>query len=175
MPFAFLLRFYTVVLIEPMINPLKLPLSILFAKFIYPLLLLSPALLRHDPNSVLGYSSPLVAPLAHYLSEPGAWLLVMGTLWLLPDACTFLFWEMRENWRVYRANRPPVLRPVPVGPHGETVRGLLHLGVLIENNVVPFIIGAAWPKGRLAPAAERFLKCAKEAASPPPPRSSAAR
>ena len=44
MPFAWLIRFYTVVLIEPMLNPLKLPLSILFAKFVYPLLLLFPGL-----------------------------------------------------------------------------------------------------------------------------------
>lgn len=135
MPFAFLIRFYTVVLIEPMLNPLKLPLSILFAKFIYPLLLLSPGLLQHDSSSVLGYSSPLVGSLAGYLTEPGAWLLVMGTLWLLPDAFTFLFWEMRENWRVYRANRPALLRPVPVGPHGETVHGLLHLG--FHSGTVP--------------------------------------
>jgi hypothetical protein len=59
----------------------------------------------------------------------------MGTLWLLPDAFTFLFWEMRENWRLYRANRPDVLRPVPVGDHGETVRGLLHWG--IHSGTVP--------------------------------------
>jgi hypothetical protein len=135
MPFAFLIRFYTVVLIEPMINPLKLPLSILFAKFIYPLLLLFPGLLLPDPGSVLGYTSPLVGQMSPYLSEPGAWLLVMGTLWLLPDACTFLFWEMRENWRLYRANRPDVLRPVAVGDHGESVRGLLHWG--FHSGTVP--------------------------------------
>ena len=135
MPFAFLVRFYTVVLIEPMLNPLKLPLSILFAKFIYPLLLLFPGLLQAEPGSVLGYSSPLVGQLSAYLTEPGAWLLVMGTLWLLPDACTFLFWEMRENWRLYRANRPDALRPVPVGDHGEPVRGLLHWG--FHSGTVP--------------------------------------
>jgi hypothetical protein len=135
MPFAFLIRFYTVVLIEPMINPLKLPLSILFAKFVYPLLLLFPGVLQSDPHSFLGYSSPLVGQLAAYLTEPGAWLLVMGTLWLLPDACTFLFWEMRENWRLYRANRPDVLLPVPVGDHGETVRRLLHWG--FHSGTVP--------------------------------------
>lgn len=135
MPFAFLIRFYTVVLIEPMLNPLKLPLSILFAKFIYPLLLLFPGVLQADPNSFLGYSSPLVGQLAAYLTEPGAWLLVMGTLWLLPDAFTFLFWEMRENWRLYRANRPDALLPVAVGDHGERVRGLLHWG--FHSGTVP--------------------------------------
>jgi hypothetical protein len=135
MPFAFLIRFYTVVLIEPMLNPLKLPLSILFAKFVYPLLLLFPGILQSDPNSLLGYSSPMVGQLARYLSDPGAWLLVMGTLWLLPDAFTFLFWEMRENWRLYRANRPDALLPVAVGDHGERVRGLLHWG--FHSGTVP--------------------------------------
>jgi hypothetical protein len=135
MPFAFLIRFYTVVLIEPMINPLKLPLSILFAKFVYPLLLLFPGVLQPDPNSVLGYTSPLVGQLAAYLTEPGAWLLVMGTLWLLPDACTFLFWEMRENWKLYQANRPDALAPVAVGDHGERVRGLLYWG--FHSGTVP--------------------------------------
>ncbi|HEY3788732.1 MAG TPA: hypothetical protein VGL71_07750, partial [Urbifossiella sp.] len=135
MPFAFFIRFYSIVLIEPMLNPLKLPLSILFAKFIYPLLLMLPEILKSDRSSVLGYSSPLVNQLADYLSEPGAWLLVMGTLWLLPDACTFLFWEMRENWRLYRANRPSVIKPVPVGEHGESIEALLHWG--IHSGTVP--------------------------------------
>ncbi len=122
MPVAFFIRFYTVVLIEPMLNPLKLPLSILFAKFVYPLL----AVLGLFTLNPLG--SPLVARLTPLIPEPVAWLLVVGTFYLLPDACTFLFWEMRENWRLYRANRPKSLRPVPVGPHGETVKGLLHWG-----------------------------------------------
>ena len=128
MPFAFLVRFYTVVLIEPMINPLKLPLTLLCAKFVYPLLLLSPQILVRDPDSPLGYGSPLVALLSPYLGEAVAFLLVMGTLWLLPDALTYLVWEMRENWRLFRANRPTALKPVAVGPHGETVKGLLHRG-----------------------------------------------
>ena len=148
MPFAFLLRFYTVVLLEPMLNPIKLPLSILFAKFIYPLLLLLPNVLVKDENSLLGYSSPLVAQLSDYLSEPGAWLLVMGTLWLLPDACTFLFWEMRENWRLYRANRPSALRPVMVGAHGETMKGLLHYG--FHSGTVPRLFARLRAAERLA-------------------------
>lgn len=128
MPFAFLVRFYAVVLIEPMINPLKLPLTLLCAKFVYPLLLLSPQILVRDHDSPLGYGSPLVAALAPYLGEPLGFVFVMGTLWLLPDALTYLVWEMRENWRLFRANRPAALRPVAVGSHGETVKGLLRRG-----------------------------------------------
>ncbi|MBX9626503.1 MAG: hypothetical protein K2X82_22070 [Gemmataceae bacterium] len=129
MPVAFLVRLYTVVLIEPMVNPLKLPLSLLFAKFVYPLLL---ALGLFD---AVALSSPLVEPLAPYLTWPVAWLLVIGTFWLSPDVVTFLFWEMRENWRLYRANRPTGLQPVHVGPHGETVKGLLHWG--FHSGTVP--------------------------------------
>ena len=130
-PFAFLLRFYMVVLVEPMFNPLKLPLSILFAKFVYPIL------------AVLGLFSlhPLGSPLVGEIADPGgarfavAWVLVVGTFYLLPDAVTFLFWETRENWRLYRANRPTNLAPVAVGPHGETVGGLLHPG--FHSGTVP--------------------------------------
>jgi hypothetical protein len=132
-PIAFLLRFYLVVLIEPMVNPLKLPLSLLFAKFVYPVL----ALLGLFTLQPLG--SPLVNELSPFLSWPVAWLLVIGTFYLLPDAVTFLFWEMRENWRLYRANRPVTLRPAAVGPHGETVGGLLHLG--FHSGTVPRLFG----------------------------------
>lgn len=134
MPFAFLIRFYTVVLIEPMVNPLKLPLSLLFAKVVYPLLLMMPGILVED-NSLLGYRSPLADELAQYLTKPGAWVLIMGTIWLLPDACTYLFWEMRENWRLYRANRPAALGSVMVGSHGETMPGLLYWG--FHSGTVP--------------------------------------
>jgi hypothetical protein len=129
MPFAILIRFYTVVLIEPMINPLKLPLSILFAKFVYPLL----AVLKLFTISPI--DSPLVTALEPILSRPVAWALVIGTFYLSPDLFTFLFWEMRENWRLYRANRPDKLKAVAVGPHGETVRGLLHIG--FHSGTVP--------------------------------------
>jgi hypothetical protein len=69
-----------------------------------------------------------VEKLAPFLSYPVAWLLVIGTFYLLPDACTFLCWELKGNWRLYRANRSPDLQPAAVGPHGETVRRLLQPG-----------------------------------------------
>jgi hypothetical protein len=37
----------------------------------------------------------------------------------------FLAWELKENWRLYAANRSATLRPVQVGHHGETMRRLL--------------------------------------------------
>jgi hypothetical protein len=121
-PVSYITRLYLVVLIEPGINPLKLPMSILAAKFVYPML----AILGLFTIQPLG--SPLVDKLAPVLSQPGAWLLVIGTFWLLPDAVTFLFWEFKENWKLYRANRPRTLGPVGVGPRGETILQLLKPG-----------------------------------------------
>jgi hypothetical protein len=46
----------------------------------------------------------------------------------LPGAAGFLVWELKENWRLYRANRPANLEPVPIGHHGETMLRLLKPG-----------------------------------------------
>jgi hypothetical protein len=156
-PVAFLMRFYLVVLIEPMVNPLKLPLSILFAKFVYPVL----ALLGLFTLRPLG--SPLVDHLSPFLSWPVAWLFVIGTFYLLPDAVTFLFWEMRENWRLYRANRPVALRPAAVGPHGETVGRLLHLG--FHSGTVPRLYAKLRAAERLAARTDewRFARTHRQA------------
>jgi hypothetical protein len=113
-PVSYLARFYTVVLIEPGFNPVKAPVAILAAKFMVPFLATLPEL--------------LIDPLRGYLGNVGAILIGAPTIWLLPDAFAFLFWEMKENWRLYRANRQPTLGPVSVGPHGETVRQLLQPG-----------------------------------------------
>jgi hypothetical protein len=49
------------------------------------------------------------------------------TFWL-PDVFGFVFWEMKENWSLYRANRRPELSAVALGGDGETIRGLLQAG-----------------------------------------------
>ena len=50
--------------------------------------------------------------------------LVWSTIWLIPGVFGFLVWELKGNWRLYAANRPRTLVPVPIGHHGETVGGL---------------------------------------------------
>jgi hypothetical protein len=129
-PVSYLARFYMVVLIEPMINPLKLPISILAAKVVYPMLAIA-GLFELEPFP----SSPLVDDLSPYMTYPLAWLLVIGTFYLLPDAFGFLAWELKENWSLYRANRPGVLPAVGIGAHGETMTGLLHPG--FHSGTVP--------------------------------------
>ena len=144
MPFAFLIRFYTVVLVEPMVNPLKLPLTLVFAKFVYPLLAVAGVFTFVTHWGAGGLPSFEVTAmgvdtLSGVMPYWVAFALVVSTFWLLPDAFTYLFWEMRENWRLYKANHPTRLRPVRVGPHGESVKGLLHYG--FHSGTVPRLYG----------------------------------
>lgn len=137
-PVQFLARLYLVVLIEPGFNPIKAPLSILFAKFVYPALF---AGVEGDGMwaKLSGRVNPLAYDIQPYVGDVWAWTIAWVTvapvLYFLPDVLTFFFWEMKENWRLYRANRPATLRPVLVGQHGETVLRLLHPGV--HSGTVP--------------------------------------
>ncbi|HEY7426284.1 MAG TPA: hypothetical protein VH682_18780, partial [Gemmataceae bacterium] len=124
-PVAWLARFYLVVLIEPGFHPLKAPISILAAKLIYPILF------PQMPELAKRLEPGLGQGLAYVIAT----LIALPTVWLLPDLFGFLFWEMKENWRMYRANRQKLLRPVGVGPHGETVRQLLQPG--FHSGTVP--------------------------------------
>jgi hypothetical protein len=54
--------------------------------------------------------------------------LVWSTIWLIPGVFGFLVWELKENWRLYAANRRRQLAAIPIGSHGETMVGLLRLG-----------------------------------------------
>jgi hypothetical protein len=115
-PVSYITRLYLVVLIEPGINPLKLPISILAAKFLYPITIAIELVPRF---------TQLLAPVVGNIVAHGiAWT----TWWLLPDAFGFLFWETKENWRLYKANRPKFLGPISVGPRGETLLHLLQPG-----------------------------------------------
>jgi hypothetical protein len=120
-PIAWLARFYLVVLIEPGFNPLKAPVSYLAAKFMVPI--------------VKPLTEGVVHPLEPFLGPILPWMIAVPTVWLLPDLFGFLFWETKENWRLYRANREKLLRPVNVGAHGETVRQLLQPG--FHSGTVP--------------------------------------
>jgi hypothetical protein len=115
-PVSYVARLYIVVLIEPGFNPLKAPISLLAAKFVYPIIWV---LKVHEHFAAL--LEPVVGSVVGNAFSA-------GTLWLLPDAFGFLFWEMKENWKLYRANRNPNLGPEAVGPHGETMLRLLKPG-----------------------------------------------
>ena len=53
----------------------------------------------------------------------------------MPGIFGFIVWELKENWRLYAANRAGRLTPVVLGHHGETMRGLLRPG--FHSGTVP--------------------------------------
>jgi hypothetical protein len=123
-PVAYLVRFVIVVLIEPGINPVKLPISIIAAKFIGPL--------SAFDTLFTNIFTPVFGDVAgRYLATSIIYF------WCLPDLVGFMIWEMKENWSLYRANRSPVLRPVVVGRHGETMRALLQPG--FHSATIPWL------------------------------------
>ena len=75
---------------------------------------------------------PFIPALAGFLTltmdKATAYLSAATIIALIPGACGFLVWELRENWRLYQANRPKKPHPTPVGSHGETVGRLLRPG-----------------------------------------------
>lgn len=119
MPISYLARFNLVVLIEPCFNPLKYPIVFVATKFylpFYPFVLKSLTAFLTVPF--------LPTPIATFVAfSIAAWI----SFWL-PDVFGFIFWEMKENWSLFRANRRQTVEPVPVGVHGETIRGYFQPG-----------------------------------------------
>ncbi|MCL6503578.1 MAG: hypothetical protein K6T86_12920 [Pirellulales bacterium] len=112
---TYVVRFCVTLLIEPQINPVKhFPVVTVSHKI---LISLAP-MLQPVFDSSLG---PLVGK---------AWAnaLLGALLFVTPGIFGYLVWELKENWRLYEANRPAALRPVRVGHHGETVVQLLRPG-----------------------------------------------
>jgi hypothetical protein len=68
------------------------------------------------------------------------------TVLVLPGLAGFLVWEFKENWRLYRATRPRMLRPIAIGHHGETMASLLRPG--FHSGTIPKLFTrvrrAAW-------------------------------
>jgi hypothetical protein len=108
---AYVVIFVFTLLIEPQINPIKhFPVVTVSHKLILP-------------------TGPAIAQkLSTVLGGPLANTLVWTTIWLVPGVFGFLVWELKENWRLYRANRPPTIRAEPLGSHGETMLRLLRAG-----------------------------------------------
>jgi hypothetical protein len=145
-PVSFVARFYMVVLIEPVLNPLKFPVCSVAAKFLAPFYF-----------TLVGLVGGLLAPVLGGLPAFG---LAAVTVWLLPNAFGFLFWEMKENRRLYRANRRPALGPVAVGGHGETVVQLLRPG--FHSGTVPKLyarLRRAERRARVGDGWRAVLKC----------------
>lgn len=111
---AYVIRIYVILMIEPQINPIKhFPVVTVSHKIILPLSL--------EWTRILTVQ---LMPLGRIAAEFIAWCIVLP----LPGVFGFLVWELKENWRLYEANRREGLGKVIVGGHGETLGRLLRPG-----------------------------------------------
>ena len=109
---AYIVRFCVNLLIEPQINPLKhIPWVSVSHKIMAPI---------WYQIGLLSFLNRWMSPLA---ADVTAFVIVSGT----PGIFGFLIWELKENWRLFAANRPKNLRP-GIGSHGETMPRLLRPG-----------------------------------------------
>jgi hypothetical protein len=111
---TYVIRVLINVFIEPTVNPVKhFPAVTVTAKVITPLCI---------PGG------PIAALFAPTLGLGTANALAGLVLLLLPGMGGFLVWEFKENWKQYRSNRSPVLKPVMIGHHGETMLRFMRPG-----------------------------------------------
>ena len=96
---AYVLRFCVNLLIEPQINPIKhFPVVTVSHKLLLPLISLFG---RHLCRCTWKRNWPIPRPTV--------------IIWCIPGIFGFLVWELKENWRLYAANRPKGLQPMIIG------------------------------------------------------------
>lgn len=129
---SYVVRLSITLLIEPQVNPIKhFPVVTVSHKIIWPL-------------SSIYLAQLLADPLGHVWANT----IAVATGFLLPGVFGFLAWELKENWRLYAANRSENLQPVRIGRHGETMLQLLRLG--FHSGTVPRLFGKLRAAGRRA-------------------------
>ena len=113
---SFLIRIYVNLLIEPTFHPVKhFPVVTVAHKIFLPALIMLEGHMVHF--------------LGQYMGTPLARSITWFNIFFLPGFFGFAVWELKENWRLYLANRKNRLTPVPVGSHGETIARLLRPGL----------------------------------------------
>ncbi len=115
---TYVVRFVVTLLVEPQLNPIKH----------FPVVTVS--------HKIMITQIPtLTSVLSAFLGRELGVALATPIIFLTPGIFGFLVWELKENWRLYEANRPLTLRPVVVGHHGETLARLLKPG--FHSGTVP--------------------------------------
>ena len=117
-------RFCVTLLIEPQLNPIKhFPVVTVSHKLLVPMI----PMVASNLSVATGMERGLALTTVTFISTT------------IPGVFGFLAWELKENWRLYAANRPPTLRPVQVGRHGESMRRLLLPG--FHSGTIPKLFG----------------------------------
>ncbi len=118
---TYVIRIYINLLVEPQFNPIKhFPTVTVAAKMMFPkMIVLYEAIKRN----------------LLFLGEVPAGAFAAMTVFFLPGLAGFIVWELKENWRLFEANRPKTLRPVAIGHHGETMRRLIVPG--LHSGTIP--------------------------------------
>lgn len=133
--FTYVVRIYINLLIEPTVNPIKhFPVVTVAAKLFIPFI----------PETSLYMTRALTPFVGLYLANSISWMNIV----LIPGVFGFIAWELKENWRLYEANRAGTLRPVLIGSHGETMLRLLRPG--IHSGTLPKLFARLRRAGRRA-------------------------
>jgi hypothetical protein len=129
---TYVLRFCINVLIEPQINPLKhFPVVTVSHKILWAT---APYWARLLQSTMADLAARTDNP--HWMMEYATALAVVSSIiWCIPGFFGFLVWELKENWRLYAANRARALQPAVVGQHGETMVRLFRPG--FHSGTVP--------------------------------------
>lgn len=118
---TYILRIYVNLLIEPTVNPIKhFPVVTIGHKLMLPFL----------PTVYF----VLIAPIK-FLGPIIANTFVGITIFFIPGIFGFVVWELKENWKLYRANRARNLKSLMIGSHGESMLRLLKPG--FHSGTVP--------------------------------------
>ncbi len=109
---TYLIRLMVNLVAEPQLNPVKhFPIVTISHKILIPATIVVITVMESA-----GFARSLI------------WIIGLFFQFGLPGICGFLAWELKENWKLFRANQPAVPPPVRVGSHGETVDALLRRG-----------------------------------------------
>ncbi len=112
---TFTVRFAVNLLIEPQINPIKhFPVVTVSHKLFLTTILQPMTMLFHK---VFQFNLAYAGTLAFVI------------VFMMPGIVGFVVWELKENWRLFVANRSKRLFPVLVGSHGETLIRLMKPGL----------------------------------------------
>jgi hypothetical protein len=110
----YVVRFVVNLVAEPQLNPIKhFPVVSVSHKVMFPMLLAARIWMLGPPLSLPPMLADAIAVALQFVG---------------PGICGFLVWELKENWRLYDANRAPGLTPSRIGSHGETAGRLLRRG-----------------------------------------------